>query len=654
MAMDYTHHVIVSPAVHRGQLTLDPATAAMLAPLREESRSLADAVELLRPACLGARPLARLRLRSLIHSGALAVSSSPVRHWTLGGVHLLTRLRGHDSDIATTVQSEYFVEHLDLNSAHTLVDVGAHIGSFSAYLKRLKPELKAIAVEAHPLNHEMTRLNVGTLPGAHVYHAACGYTGGDLVFTRVLDNTGGNTIIPRAHAQDVLERHKQQAVAVEVNDCVPGFVTLEQIIAEHNLDEISVLKLDCEGFEFDILGKASMEALRKIRRIVGERHSTREEFMQRCGNRLAPLFDYTVNTDLSPDMGLFLLVNRHPSTTTSRMTIPMISSAVPRMMATSHEGQHVIVSPAVHRGQLKLDPGTAAAVAAFREASQPLAQTIESLRQASRWFPYAPGLKLKKLVAQGAVSLSSFPVRHIVTEGVHLLVRNEGNDEPISRTVQEEYFVERLELTHASTVIDVGSHIGSFSAFMKHLQPRLRILAVEAHPENAEMTQLNLGTLPDVTVLNAACGYTHGDMVFLRVPDNSGGNTLIPRSEAASRVAYWTERGIRVSIDNWAPPFLTIEQLIAQMGAAEISVLKLDCEGYEFDILRHISQAALSKIRYIVGERHSTFRTFIDDCSRRLAPWFELVDNTDLGADIGIFLLANRRLAVGGRLTAAA
>jgi FkbM family methyltransferase len=54
-------------------------------------------------------------------------------------------------------------------------------------------------------------------------------------------------------------------------------LTLGELMAEHGLERIDVLKLDCEGSEFSILGRTTV--LDRIGLIVGEYHG-REAFQK--------------------------------------------------------------------------------------------------------------------------------------------------------------------------------------------------------------------------------------------------------------------------------------------------------------------------------------------------------------------------------------
>jgi len=52
---------------------------------------------------------------------------------------------------------------------------------------------------------------------------------------------------------------------------VPG-VSLGQLCQDYGLDEVDLLKIDCEGGEYDIFESAPMELFRRIRNIVFEYH----------------------------------------------------------------------------------------------------------------------------------------------------------------------------------------------------------------------------------------------------------------------------------------------------------------------------------------------------------------------------------------------
>lgn len=181
--------------------------------------------------------------------------------------------------------------HVPLKAnVRSVVDVGAHVGLFTALLSRHCPQASFACVEPDPDNFELLRRNVGGF--ARTIQAACTYQPDPLFFpTRQHPNTGGGGLTPTA------DREAGQPVQA---------ITLEEIMASCNFGELDVLKLDCEGSEFDILQSA--ECLDRVKLIVGEYHD-RERFVElRMGKFLKGWRCDMLNT--AGPLGNFLLYNR--------------------------------------------------------------------------------------------------------------------------------------------------------------------------------------------------------------------------------------------------------------------------------------------------------------------------------------------------------
>jgi hypothetical protein len=80
---------------------------------------------------------------------------------------------------------------------------------------------------------------------------------------------GGSVVLPEDHQ------------LVSSGEMTPGFektaqhvspVTLEQLIDSEGLEEIDLMKMDCEGCEHSVLGCAELSTLRRMRFITGEYH----------------------------------------------------------------------------------------------------------------------------------------------------------------------------------------------------------------------------------------------------------------------------------------------------------------------------------------------------------------------------------------------
>jgi FkbM family methyltransferase len=141
-------------------------------------------------------------------------------------------------------------------------------------------------------------------------------------------------------------------------------------------------------------------------------------------------------------------------------------------------------------------------------------------------------------------------------------------------------------------VIDVGAHIGASATELKRRGASV-VWAIEPQPENVKVLRCNLG-LHDVTgsvfVLDVAVGYTNS--AFMTPFPLSGGNV----NTGCARVGEGT---VEVRC-------VTLESIVSMVASAHDSqvILKLDCEGAEFDIIRHADPSLFEMVHSVYGEYH--------------------------------------------------
>jgi FkbM family methyltransferase len=151
-----------------------------------------------------------------------------------------------------------------------VLDVGAHIGCFARKWHELNPEAQILCVEACPENIPALLANVGGF--AKVLRAACTYEVGPVGLLNAVrphcESTGGSMVVPLA---DLDSEPGQPGYVYWRDRRVLPKVTLEDLMALAGKDRIDILKLDCEGSEYSILGRTP--SLGRIAFILGEYHS---------------------------------------------------------------------------------------------------------------------------------------------------------------------------------------------------------------------------------------------------------------------------------------------------------------------------------------------------------------------------------------------
>lgn len=157
------------------------------------------------------------------------------------------------------------------------------------------------------------------------------------------------------------------------------------------------------------------------------------------------------------------------------------------------------------------------------------------------------------------------------------------------------------------TIVDVGANIGIATVWFSERTKDARILAVEPSPVALPVLQANLGLnrLNDrVSVLPLALGATAG-VGYLRASASSVETRLTSTSVPYAK----TDPSVYVT---------TLEQVMSDWKLSSVDILKLDCEGAEYETLLSVDPAVLRRIGTIVGEYHQVDKYEPSDLKRRL------------------------------------
>ncbi len=140
-------------------------------------------------------------------------------------------------------------------------------------------------------------------------------------------------------------------------------------------------------------------------------------------------------------------------------------------------------------------------------------------------------------------------------------------------------------------LINVGANIGLYTLLFRATSP-LPIIAYEPQPFLFKLLQWNIAgnELPGVDARNLACGNQRGEAAFSTGLNGSivaGNSTPAPgsnRPDAPSSGGWAAEARKTLAGDIVNVPVTTLDEDLA--GIEKIAVLKIDCEGFEYQILQ--------------------------------------------------------------------
>jgi len=162
----------------------------------------------------------------------------------------------------------------DLGRAPQVVDIGAHVGAFTCWLAEQQPDLSVACFEPDPAAFPYLLRNLERI-AATAQPCAVGARGGTAALSRPIPAGSVSSLQPIPGAP---------TVTVDV-------VSFDEVMKD--FADVSLLKLDCEGSEYEIVLDTSPGSWEHTRRVVIEYHpvpshepSELVERLERLGLRL--------------------------------------------------------------------------------------------------------------------------------------------------------------------------------------------------------------------------------------------------------------------------------------------------------------------------------------------------------------------------------
>jgi FkbM family methyltransferase len=177
-------------------------------------------------------------------------------------------------------------------------------------------------------------------------------------------------------------------------------------------------------------------------------------------------------------------------------------------------------------------------------------------------------------------------------------------DEPLIHLIKEVfvddcYRLGGLRLQPGEAIVDIGANVGTFALAAAHAFPQALLICLEPETSAYALLEENLrrNRLPQVRTINAACGGSAGAQVLYA-------RRILTNAPTALSTLFTADNYGSVFAPKATVPVITLDQLFNEHEIDNCGLLKLDCEGSEYEILLNARRDTLSKIRHIAMEYH--------------------------------------------------
>ena len=222
-------------------------------------------------------------------------------------------------------------------------------------------------------------------------------------------------------------------------------------------------------------------------------------------------------------------------------------------------------------------------------------------RGLSRWAYYVSSVPtlLRGMRPRGAI-LRLFlglpvrtPIAVTLSSGLRFRVTTPMDAWVLKETCLDRDYEKDAPLGPDWTVVDVGAAFGDFTVHAARFCPRGVVHAFEPLPDNFRRLEEHLRTngVSNVRAAQQAIAAAPGTLTLYTVTGLTGQHRTAGDGQSAS------EPAVRV-------PATTLSRAFADRGIARCDLLKIDCEGAEFEIILGLTPRVLSRIARIVLEYH--------------------------------------------------
>ena len=177
--------------------------------------------------------------------------------------------------------------------------------------------------------------------------------------------------------------------------------------------------------------------------------------------------------------------------------------------------------------------------------------------------------------------------------GTKCIIRNKSD----SAVFLENFFLDSytqekgFDIKENDLIIDVGGHVGYFTIYAAKKAKNGKIITFEPSKEsfNVLKNNLKINNIQNVIIENVGVGAKSGTAILNVDTTHSIGNSIFYSSKNSEK------EDIRIT---------TIPEIVKKYKIESIDLLKLDCEGAEFEIILNLPSTILNTIKKISMEIH--------------------------------------------------
>lgn len=170
----------------------------------------------------------------------------------------------NDGDLAIAneilLNHEYrFCDEVIKKTKHPIIDIGGHLGFFSIYATLLNPNIPVYTFEPHEGNYQLLKQNIKDNRIKNIYPK------------NLAVNKGVGQLKLQISKED-LNHSLQKAIEPTGETQIVQTTTLERIFNKNRIEECDLIKMDCEGAEYNIIYNTDKKIFDKVSHIFMEYH----------------------------------------------------------------------------------------------------------------------------------------------------------------------------------------------------------------------------------------------------------------------------------------------------------------------------------------------------------------------------------------------